>query len=375
MSGTGEGPDIKKQKTASGGSATSSSGRVVLNVGGTLFTTSKTTLAGSSAYFDSLFSDEWAGGGDGDDGIFIDQDPEAFRVLLSYMRLGKVVASELTPPVLLQAQFLGMERLLQSVRIVARREAFAGKTKKLYHAARTAGVLDSSEQIQKEYAELFTYDNDDCCFGGQERNGVEPDIVASIYCGVKDTEGCSVMTYSTFTGCMNWLHRNRYVMVEEGLVREDELNLPFPSVAYFSRISEPENADNLASTIICHECDMGIIEQREFASFVEIGGFNNPFSLYVDIEAAVGEAGRRPLVGGILSTPALADVHTIRKTNSDKVTLMNWLQQEGYTRREPYLDSIYFPALLEAANRPNPNQICVAVWSRRMRKGDGNAAD
>lgn len=50
-----------------------------------------------------------------------DQDPNASRVLLSFMHMGKVRAAVLTQDVLLQAQFLDMDGLLEGVRFVARR--------------------------------------------------------------------------------------------------------------------------------------------------------------------------------------------------------------------------------------------------------------
>eukprot|EP00956_Cyclotella_meneghiniana_P020044 scaffold34931_cov38-Cyclotella_meneghiniana.AAC.8 len=126
-------------------------GHVVLNVGGTRFSTSITTLSNSSAYFESLFSHEWAESRDNGDGeeVFVDQDPEPFRVLLSYTRLGKVEASELTLPVLLQAKFFGMERLLAAVRYVARR---SDEDSPLLAAARAAEIVPKVDK--RDFARL-----------------------------------------------------------------------------------------------------------------------------------------------------------------------------------------------------------------------------
>jgi hypothetical protein len=49
----------------------------------------------------------------------VDQDFEEFSVLQSFMRLGSVDSSERTEKVLLQAEFLGMDRLLAAVKCVA----------------------------------------------------------------------------------------------------------------------------------------------------------------------------------------------------------------------------------------------------------------
>ena len=103
-------PDAKKRKanvcgTSSRSSTSANGDRVTLNVGGTEFCTSRSTLTMCSSYFARLFSEEWisstAGTGDSScsapPAVFLDQDPDSFRILLSYMRLGKVQADALTP--------------------------------------------------------------------------------------------------------------------------------------------------------------------------------------------------------------------------------------------------------------------------------------
>ena len=83
-SGTYRAVDMSKRKRGGSGSAQEEPVRkdhIVINVGGTRFTTSVSTLTGSSTYFEALFS-RW----DDDDKepeIFLDRDPDAFRVILS----------------------------------------------------------------------------------------------------------------------------------------------------------------------------------------------------------------------------------------------------------------------------------------------------
>ena len=140
------------------------SDHVLLNVGGTKFSTSITTLTSSSAYFQSLFSEEWANNrpNSPDDEIFVDQDPLPFQILLSFMRLGKVQASDLTLPVLLQAKFFGMERLLAAVRGVARR---SGDDSPLTKAARDADIVSNNEE--REIARIWLHSME-LCFDDQE---------------------------------------------------------------------------------------------------------------------------------------------------------------------------------------------------------------
>ena len=101
-----------------------SHGRVRLNVGGTLFETSTSTLTGASNYFAAMLS-RWEGTTeeDDDEGIFLDRDPDAFKVLLSCMRYGTATLPEADPDLcaraMLEAEFLGMERLILQVKAVA----------------------------------------------------------------------------------------------------------------------------------------------------------------------------------------------------------------------------------------------------------------
>jgi len=94
------------------------SDRVVLDVGGTKFITSVSTLTSNSSYFASLLSDNWTEqSNNGDDEIFIDQDPVPFKVLLAYMRRGNIKVDDIDTDVLSLAEFLGMERLLLAVKV------------------------------------------------------------------------------------------------------------------------------------------------------------------------------------------------------------------------------------------------------------------
>jgi len=103
--------------------ARSRSDKVIINVGGTVFTTSVSTLTGSSSYFSTLFGGRWATVGD--DEHFVDRDPGTFSLLLSYMRTGCVELPDgnesLARKVLLEAQFLGMDAFIASVKAQAYR--------------------------------------------------------------------------------------------------------------------------------------------------------------------------------------------------------------------------------------------------------------
>ncbi|KAJ3040084.1 hypothetical protein HK097_002651 [Rhizophlyctis rosea] len=61
---------------------------LTLNVGGTLFTTSKDTLTAESEYFRALFSENFASPLH-NGSIFIDRDPETFAHILQYLRTNR----------------------------------------------------------------------------------------------------------------------------------------------------------------------------------------------------------------------------------------------------------------------------------------------
>ena len=108
----GQPPPAKRQRRSLG-----ASDRVVLDVGGAKFITSASTLTSNSAYFASLQSDNWIESNNGEDEIFIDQDPVPFKVLLAYMRRGNIEVDDINTNVLSLAEFLGMERLLLAVKV------------------------------------------------------------------------------------------------------------------------------------------------------------------------------------------------------------------------------------------------------------------
>lgn len=116
MSTSNEEPSAKRQKRKS---SLGASYRITVDVGGTKFITSASTLSSNSTYFSSLLSDNWIHNesNNGNDEIFIDQDPDTFKVLLAYMRRGNIKVGDIDTDVLALAEFLGIERLLLAVKI------------------------------------------------------------------------------------------------------------------------------------------------------------------------------------------------------------------------------------------------------------------
>ena len=106
-----------------------SSEPITIDVGGTLFRASRTTLTNSSAYFESMLSARWKNDdSDDQDVLFVDQDPAAFSVLLTYMRSGVVHLHKeddfLSKKILMLADFLGVNGFLVSVKGITMKNIF-----------------------------------------------------------------------------------------------------------------------------------------------------------------------------------------------------------------------------------------------------------
>ena len=95
--------------------------RIVVDVGGTRFATSASTLTSSSEYFERLLSPRWCA--EPPDELFLDRDPEPFKILLTYMRTGLLELSKddlsMARRVMIEAEFLGMVGLIDSVKAKA----------------------------------------------------------------------------------------------------------------------------------------------------------------------------------------------------------------------------------------------------------------
>ena len=130
--------------------------RVLIDVGGTRFVSSKTTLAGASLYFRALM-DRWDQ--HPEESIFLDADADAFQILLSCMRAGTAILPEhdagLFARVLLLAEYLGMDALLAEIkaRAYANMHPAAAKRKKHRDNAQCAALFDrETEGLQAAIA-------------------------------------------------------------------------------------------------------------------------------------------------------------------------------------------------------------------------------
>ena len=114
----------------------SDSDRISIDVGGFMFHTNRSTLIGSSVYFRHMFSkDAWVEAKQST--LFLDRDSDVFRILLSIMRGGPACCQmlprddkSLCVRVLRDAEFFGIDSLLNEVKIVTQKHLHPHKAKK-----------------------------------------------------------------------------------------------------------------------------------------------------------------------------------------------------------------------------------------------------
>jgi len=135
---------------------------VVLDVGGTLFKSTISTLTSSCTYFASLFSHEWAPASESRE-IYLDRDPDAFKVLLSCLRNHVALLPETDPDlckrVLLEAEFFGVEWLLRDVKHqTLRHEPYSAGERGRYSGwdpSASTDVLKDPARAAQKFDELF----------------------------------------------------------------------------------------------------------------------------------------------------------------------------------------------------------------------------
>ncbi|KAH3743979.1 BTB/POZ domain-containing protein KCTD9 [Pelomyxa schiedti] len=94
---------------------------VSLNVGGRVFTTTKSTLTKCpGSVFSLMFRDDWDSTRDSQGNILIDRSPEYFEVILTYLRGGSLVINQGLNPlgVFQEAKFFGLTDLQHKLKIL-----------------------------------------------------------------------------------------------------------------------------------------------------------------------------------------------------------------------------------------------------------------
>jgi len=358
---------------------------MILNVGGTSFTSSVSTLVTSSSYFERRFSDEWRERDPcGEVPIVIDQDPRLFSVLLSYMRLGSIEADKLTTPVILLAMFFGMDQLLQTVRVVAIRSKFEERNLALFLAAEAA-LLVKEGDIKKKFASLTMCHSDWVSFAGS-RGASPPDIV--VFVEVQNEDG-TVQTPTncfTFIDALNFLSKSGYIRYEKEKFEPNHSYSATIARMWFSKLVAENDVEDIedhgdtphlhyftSETTSIRESDASVPKKypRKFCYIIGSDQHGDELS-HMDLsilEADIGNDEKPIEFRGHLE---LLDETSIGKSRSSildnidsKIKKYNWLQNQGYTTCEDELASAY-SAGISVFNPRDGHHFIVSVWSRPL---------
>ncbi len=360
---------------------TGNSDIVLLNVGGTRFTSSISTLVSSSSYFERRLSEEWRERDpSGKEHIAIDHDPQLFSVLLSYMRLGSIDADKLTTSVILLAVFFGMDQLLEAIRSVAIRWKFEGRNSTLFLAAQAARLVHESD-VRKQFATLTICHPDFIEF--RPGRGIKPDFVVSVE--VQNDDGTVHINPSSFTyiDALNFLSNSGYTKYEEEKLEvNDNQYTGSLAVMWFSKLVSTTSTTEMEDTgdtsySQCYASEtISIIESdgnstkrypREYCSIIAndlYGDEMNHMDLSI-LEADVGNDEKPIRTDGIMSfvEENITSRSVILDDIDSKIKKCNWLQSQGYTTPEDELASAFRKAIM-IFDKKEGHHFLVSVWSR-----------
>lgn len=371
--------------------AAAASDRVELDVGGSIFVASSTTLASSSAYFERLFSEEWhpAGGGrdgsifaDADDDasdeigpdtaarVFVDQDPAPFAVLLSYMRLRHVALEDLMDPaVLLQADFLGMDGLLAAVKCLAYcnlRPSFDGTDEEAISkfdeefggvsGAVAAGILPRGLTVDGDAAARMAGDDPpgrefahiniltffdrpadlDSLIVSVEVPSCPGDEINHASSAARDRARCG----TTFLDALNFLHRRGFVVRESNMQQRYIIAGSIDDRLTFSRCTKVVRPRSSITDIIVRKTPVeeDTCGPKEFAFIVES---QSPRSESESI-CVYADLGGTPVMHETQGEILHVCVRNTKMTFDDSFAAgMDWLHKQGYTQEETALGDIF----------------------------------
>lgn len=298
--------------------------RVILNVGGTTFVTAASTLKSNSTYFEAMLSHHW-NDGNGKEEIFVDQDPTAFGKILAYMRRGLISVDDIDTDVLALAEFLGVVKLLQAVKVRSYHNlhpTFVGTDEEADAAfvekhggileAISAGLLPGAcknETVwQKDYAMLF--------FGPGEM--ISSDVEAMHTTSNEDDVPSGTVT---LVGALNWLHWHGYTKHEPEVGTEQRVG----DTISFSR---PRRIKSSVTGIFTPSIT-GAYDPSE----------QNWKKQYVLILQELKD-------GIVIQAPAVLDSsngagrHNVVTLDDDEVT-SKWVQENGFWQREQELEELF----------------------------------
>lgn len=382
--------------------------RVRLDVGGRIFVTSVQTLTSSSSYFKARFSQEWQQGHDEDDEecsnqhgpleCFLDQDPEPFEVLLSFMRNGFVHSEKICQKVLAQADFLGIDSLISAVKcktyLLLNPHKYV-QVRPTFENVEVDEVEDSEHDYYKDIINeiLVAFDNDHGGIGGAIGNGTLPESLfiddineqndyASITL-IRKTGHIPLISFQTngviqgthycqsnpprhnkFILALNWIYRNKYSNQIDTYNNATE-NFEWRRLTFSRKSDEYKNSvkryllESMSQTLLERNDKLKVEKIREitavkqFAMIAYCQHHNNdgnlpPYAIVIiDPRSIINDTSARDVNNqdDFLELSEQAWMHTCAGIDE----AMNLLTNKSFTHREEAIEDFYRPMLVSVS--------------------------
>ena len=334
--GSQEEPSRKKQKRASD--------RITVDVGGTKFITSRSTLTANSAYFESLLSDEWDETKESE--VYLDQDPDAFAVILEFMRCGMIRITKIDPTVLLLAEFLRLEKLLLSAKV--RWYCAIGIGPVLHDDEEIAAAFDSEHRgiakaISDGHFNCFVNNDSECaefdhavlktrCTGTE----LEVDDSANVFELPKGGQRKGPVVCDGLIAALNYLYANGYSLSKEQIDHDFSCHINLLKVT-FCRKSHSVMQSSSTDIFIPASCDKKQNESK----------YIKQFALYAknDMEENAGNISEK-VVAPAVSNHDPNSCGQILMTNEESVNeddnpITHWLEENGFLTRERDIEDLH----------------------------------
>jgi hypothetical protein len=279
------------------------------------------------------------------------------------MRLGSIDSTKITEDVLLQADFLGMDRLLAAVKCVAYfnmnpnftgsdEEAVAGFDLKYQGIteAFSLGVLpkyltDQKGQ-KKEYASITirkpSVAHGESCITEMY---VDVHVLGNVFDpSVEESQGIihAVPDCHHFLDALNWLHRHGYTVREKDTESIHKGSHSFQYLLFSKKLQQMNACKGLSSLIRTNTKAMQEDDCKQFAALV-YSQHELTSEGRTDVQADVGnffDCECSYYDGDTLIEETWLTQMSNREHNS-LMCGMNWLHKEGYTTQEDALGALY----------------------------------
>ena len=314
-------------------SSSSTNGPITLNVGGTKFVTTPSTLALNSSYFANILSGTWAESNDGSE-IFLDQDLVPFRVLLGYMRSGMIKVDYIDESALNLAEFLGLEKLLLAVKVrwycnigtghvLSTDEEIAAAFDQKYGGIRSAisagffplFLKQDDVNAEKEYATVLVH---------------YEETIDNMKYVVRESVNRDKLYPDSLVGALNGIYAKGYTKHENNL---DRHNTIYDEVT-FSRRKHSNTSTRSTDIFIPTDEEMkSTIRKKKFVMV------SQEYPMSCDELIVPAEQEYAP-EGTELSDMQVDDPYTTTEIRAG-VTTELWLQQHGFVTREEGLEELF----------------------------------